>query len=228
MAPQLPLKKTLPLAPFVVVFALVFWVFWRLLAPSEVTQVEVTEDTLNLAREESNSASSSVEPSVLSSALPSASEISPVNAINSSAPSGAEASIGASLPPSGDGSKAVSSNTPSVKAFALARQAALLLPMDAPRAIVLAQESVTLYPNREAYRVLISYADRKDRAIQKETYLKACLALTSDTKGVDYCYVDKTPEVEASDAEPDLFAPIPEPSLDAARQVTPPTLDSTL
>jgi hypothetical protein len=229
VAPQLPPKKTLPLAPFVVVFALLFWGFWRLLAPGEVVSGDEAEETLQLSQQEVSLSEPLVEPSVMATPLSSPTGNVSVNNTSSSASPNSESLSEASLPPSGGGANAApAANTPSVKAFALARQAALLLPMDAPRAIVLAQESITLYPNREAYRVLISYADRKDRAIQKDTYLKACLALTSDTKGVDYCYIDKVPEAEASASDPDLFAPLPEPSLDAARQVAPPSLNSEL
>lgn len=220
VAPQLPPKKTLPLVPLMVVFALLFWGFWRLLAPGELTQTEGVEGTLDLAQETVEIASPTPIPTPLSSPTTQASpthEASPT------------VSPEASLGPSATGVNAGSSlNSPPARAFALARQAALLLPMDASRAIALAQESVTLFPNREAYRVLISYADRKDRAIQKESYLKACLALTEDAKSVDYCYIDKAPEAEASDAEPDMFAPLPEPSLDAAQQIAPPALNSEL
>ena len=219
VAPQLPPKKTLPLMPLMVVFALLFWGFWRLLAPGEVTQTEVTEVSLDLSQETVETAS----PIPAASSFPSLVPASPSPDVSP------QTSPEASLGPSASGANADSSlNSPPARAFALARQAALLLPMDASRATTLAQESLTLYPNREAYRVLISYADRKDRAIEKEAYLKKCLALTNDTKSVDYCYIDKTPEAESSASEPDLFAPLPEPSLDAARQVAPPALDSDL
>lgn len=220
VTPQLPHKKTLPLLPLMVVFALLFWGFWRLLAPGEVMQAETAVESLDLAQKTLETAS----PIPVPTPLPSLSQVP------SPSPEGSPSlSPQTNLGPSAVGANAGNAlNSPSARAFALARQAALLLPMNASRAITLAQESVTLFPNREAYRVLISYADRKDRAIQKETYLKACLALTGDSKSVDYCYVDKVPEAEASAAEPDMFAPLPEPSLDAARQVAPPALNSDL
>ena len=227
VSPQLPPKKTLPLAPFVIAFALVFLGFWRLLAPGEVTQLENSEENLDLSAQVTSSAPDAVSP--LATNTPQPVTTSDASADNNSVSSVPQASPEASLPPSGGGSaSAPAANSPSVKAFALARQAALLFPMDASRAVALAEESVGLYPNREAYRVLITYADRKDRAIQKDTYLKACLALTTDTRGVDYCYIEKKPESEASAVDPDLFAPLPEPSLDAAQQVAPPKLDSSL
>lgn len=229
VSPLLPPKKTLPLAPFVIVFALVFWGFWRLLAPTEVTQTQSVEESLDLSARVATPDQESVSPLATGAPQSTSAKDLAVNTAKSSAVP--QPSPEASLPPFGGGTEEAAipaANSPSVKAFALARQAVLLFPMDASRAIALAEESVGLFPNREAYRVLITYADRKDRAIQKDTYLKACLALTTDAKGVDYCYIEKTPESSASAADPDLFAPLPEPSLDAASQVAPPTLDSSL
>lgn len=224
VAPELPPKKTLPLVPIVLAFACGFWLFWRVLAPSEVVD-NTLQEPLNLSdntQVEQSSLVGSPREQVPERRPPDLSE-SP----DATAP-GDEASLAPQTGDSADKTAKTEAENQSTKAFALARQAALLLPMDAPRAAVLARESVTLYPNREAYRVLIQYAQDKDRAFEKEAYLKSCLGLTTDRKSADYCYIDKAPEEDATPSEEDLFAPLPEPSLDAARRVSPPRLNESL
>lgn len=226
LAPELPPKKTLPLIPIVLAFAFGFWLFWQLLAPTEVVE-DSAQEPLNLAE---SSQEVLHETSQVSSPREQVPEQRPPesNVEGSPLPS---PDAEASLAPQGVASTSPSSTpaeTQSTKAFALARQAALLLPMDAPRAAVLAQESISLHPNREAYRVLIRYAQDKDRAFEKDAYLKSCLGLTTDRKSADYCYIDKEPVAESESTEADLFAPLPEPTLDAARRVSPPALNDTL
>lgn len=224
VAPELPPKKSLPLLPIVLAFACGFWVFWRVLAPSEV--VDSTEQApLDLTDRSQNETVTQVD--APREAVPE--RRPPELTASASATPSDEASLAPQTGEAADKSAKTAAETQSTKAFALARQAALLLPMDAPRAAVLAQESVTLHPNREAYRVLIQYAQDKDRAFEKDAYLKSCLGLSTDRKSADYCYIDKAPEEDTeTTSEEDLFAPIPEPSLDPARRVSPPRLNESL
>ena len=221
VAPQLPPKKSIPLMPVVLVLALAFGLFWRILAPGEVVQsrsqepLDLTRSDTEIRGERGRTSSTSLDG--VPEQRPADLEVDAA-AVASTAPTESVSNPSAEASPQEEDSE-------EVRALALARQAALLFPLDDSRAFALAQESVALAPNREAYRVMIHYTQAKGRTSELENYSKACLALSADRRGVDYCYFEKPPEPpESETSEDNLFAPLPEPKLEPARQVEPPAL----